>query len=89
MLSGSSSGVVNIYSRRQQQQQRTVLDDGGSGDWVLPEAPLAGRPLRSVLNLSTTVDSLAFNHDSQMLVLASRMKRDALRCVCGWGGAGV
>jgi len=32
-----------------------------------------------VLNLTTTIDSLAFNHDGQMLVMASRMKRDALR----------
>ena len=33
-----------------------------------------------MLNLTTTIDSLAFNHDGQMLVMASRMKRDALRC---------
>ena len=32
-----------------------------------------------MLNLTTGVDSLAFNHDGQLLVLASRLKRDALR----------
>lgn len=41
---------------------------------------LAGKPLKTVLNLTTTIDSLSFNHDGQMLVMASRMKRDALRC---------
>lgn len=39
----------------------------------------AGKPLKTVLNLSTTIDTLHFNHDGQMLVLASRLQRDALR----------
>ena len=41
----------------------------------------AGKPLKTVLNLSTALDTLSFNHDSQMMVMASRLKRDALR----WG----
>jgi hypothetical protein len=41
----------------------------------------AGKPLKTVLNLSTAIDTLSFNHDSQMMVMASRLKRDALR----WG----
>ena len=47
---------------------------------ALPAQVPAGKPLKSVLNLTTTIDSLAFNHDGQMLVMASRLKRDALRC---------
>ena len=31
------------------------------------------------MNLTTGIDTLAFNHDSQMLVMASRLKRDSLR----------
>ncbi|KAL4419673.1 hypothetical protein ABPG75_006771 [Micractinium tetrahymenae] len=77
--SGSNSGVVNIYSREQQQQQHTVFDSGDGDDWVLPQAPIAGKPLKTVLNLSTAIDTLHFNHDGQMLVLASRLQRDALR----------
>ncbi|KAI7839207.1 hypothetical protein COHA_007020 [Chlorella ohadii] len=81
---GSNSGVVNLYSRQQQeaqrrQGQRTVFGEEEAGSWAMPEAPYAGKPLKSVLNLTTTIDSLAFNHDGQMLVMASRMKRDALR----------
>jgi hypothetical protein len=36
---GSSSGVVNIYSRAQQQKHTAF---GGEEDWVVPEAPIAG-----------------------------------------------
>ena len=36
---GSSSGVVNVYSRAQQQQHAVF---GGGEDWVVPEAPIAG-----------------------------------------------
>lgn len=39
----------------------------------------AGKPLKTVLNLTTSIDTLAFNHDCQMMVMASRLKRDALR----------
>ncbi|PSC69396.1 U3 small nucleolar RNA-associated 18-like protein [Micractinium conductrix] len=56
---------------RQQQQHR--------GGWTLPEAPIAGKPVKSVTNLTTSVDTLAFNHDGQMLVMASRLKRDSLK----------
>lgn len=45
--------------------------------WV----PAAGKPLKTVLNLSTAIDTLSFNHDGQMMVMASRLKRDALRWV--------
>ena len=70
---GSSSGVVNIY----RQEPRPAAAEAGS--WAAPEAPLAVKPLKTVLNLTTTVDTLAFNHDAQLLAIASRMKRDALR----------
>lgn len=143
---GSSSGVVNLYSRAAvggggsgsaAAPRRTVFSESGSGgDWTMPEAPIAGagmqaqaagmllllpaccllsllllllgcaemrapghptrpfhhsrspphahphtagKPLKTVMNLTTALDSLAFNHDSQMLVMASRLKRDSLR----------
>lgn len=37
------------------------------------------KPLHTALNLTTTIDSLTFSPDGQILALASRMKRDALR----------
>lgn len=42
---------------------------------------VAARPLKTFMNLTTTIDSLAFNTDSQILAMASRMKRDSLRLV--------
>jgi U3 small nucleolar RNA-associated protein 18 len=36
-------------------------------------------------NLTTRVDALEFNHDGQILALASRMKKDALKMV--WIGS--
>lgn len=36
-----------------------------------------------VQNLTTRIDMLEFNHDTQMLAMGSRMKKDALKMVCG------
>lgn len=116
---GSSSGVVNLYSRAAQGLQGPRRADAS---WATPEAPVAGaagqrrtqlcrhmgirclmpalltppscslshsprcytpaagKPIKTVLNLATQIDTLAFNHDGQMLVMGSRLKRDALRC---------
>lgn len=37
------------------------------------------RPIRSLMNLHTSVDSLQFNHDGQLLAMASRFARNSLR----------
>eukprot|EP00043_Microstomoeca_roanoka_P005218 m.54398 g.54398 ORF g.54398 m.54398 type:complete len:509 (+) comp12865_c0_seq2:51-1577(+) len=39
------------------------------------------KPIKTLMNLVTTIDNLAFNHDGNVLCMASRMKRDALRLV--------
>lgn len=36
-------------------------------------------PIRSVMNLTTAVTSLRFNHDEQLLMMASREKNDSIR----------
>ncbi|RMZ57213.1 hypothetical protein APUTEX25_004047 [Auxenochlorella protothecoides] len=84
LAAGSSSGVVNVYGREQ------ILGD--SSDPVLAPSAAAADvaaafprdtarppPRHSALNLTTTIDSLAFSPDGQVLAMASRMKRDALR----------
>lgn len=38
-------------------------------------------PAKTFMNLVTTVDNLKFNHDSQILAMSSRMKKNALRLV--------
>jgi U3 small nucleolar RNA-associated protein 18 len=44
-------------------------------------AAVAPQPVRSLGNLTTTVDTLAFSPDGQMLAMATRLSKDALRLV--------
>ena len=76
VASGSGSGVVNLYSRRWLEDNIAV-----SNSFALPTPAHAPKPLATLMNLTTTADSLAFSPDSQMLAMASRMKRDQLRLV--------
>jgi U3 small nucleolar RNA-associated protein 18 len=64
---GSSSGIVNIYDRRE-------FDES---------AKISTRPkaAKSLDQLTTPTSHLVFSADGQMLVIASRWKRDALRLV--------
>ena len=40
-------------------------------------------PVKSFMHLTTPVDELAFNHDSQLLAMASRRTKDSLKLVRG------
>lgn len=44
-----------------------------------PDKP---KPLRTLENLTTSITSLRFNHDSQLLAIASNAKKDQMRMVC-------
>lgn len=39
------------------------------------------KPIKAIMNLTTQVDNLRFNHDSQMLAISSRFKKEALKMV--------
>jgi len=62
---GSSSGIVNVYDRRA---------------WV-KEIPARPKPVRAFDQLVTPTSHLEFSGDGQVLCMASRWKRDALRLV--------
>ncbi|KAI0666186.1 WD40-repeat-containing domain protein [Trametes maxima] len=49
-----------------------------------PDASSADRPrpLKALENLTTAITSLRFNHDSQLLAVASNVKKDQMRMVC-------
>jgi U3 small nucleolar RNA-associated protein 18 len=70
---GSTSGIVNLYSRRQ------WLEDGAHADNA--HVPPAPRPVRTLDQLTTPISVLVFAPDGQVLCMASRWKRDALRLV--------
>eukprot|EP00897_Mesotaenium_endlicherianum_P005819 jgi/Mesen1/5265/ME000263S04374 len=61
-------GVVNVYDRR-------TFVGGGTGGVG------GAAPLKSLMNLTTGVDCLRFSPDAQVLAMASRLKRDAVRLV--------
>ncbi|CAL8579120.1 U3 snoRNP protein [Xanthoria parietina] len=63
---GSSSGVVNVYDRK---------------TWGSGKVPPRPQPRRALDQLTTATSHLAFSPDGQLMVMASRLKRDALRLV--------
>ncbi|PGH12522.1 hypothetical protein AJ80_06683 [Polytolypa hystricis UAMH7299] len=76
---GSSSGIVNIYDRRpwamvsnSKKKQKEDLQAG------IPRHP---KPARMLDQLTTPTSYLVFSNDGQLLVMASRWKRDALRLI--------
>ena len=64
---GSSSGVVNVYDRRK------WID----GDKI----PARPSPVRAFDQITTPTSHLQFSPDGQIICMASRWKRDALRLV--------
>jgi U3 small nucleolar RNA-associated protein 18 len=79
---GSTSGIVNIYDRREwaaaaaagAKSNAPVQDDSTQAG--VPRSPT---PTRVFDQLTTPVSHLVFAPDGQMMVMASRWKRDALR----------
>ncbi|KAL8849497.1 MAG: hypothetical protein Q9221_005504 [Calogaya cf. arnoldii] len=63
---GSSSGVVNIYDRK---------------TWSSGKVPPRPKPSKAFDQLTTPTSHLAFSPDGQLMAMASRWKRDALRLV--------
>lgn len=77
---GSSSGIVNVYDRR------AWSADAGSGAHTAEESENAGvptdpKPTRTLDQLTTPTSHLVFSPDGQLLAMASRWKKDALRLV--------
>lgn len=74
---GSDMGVVNVY------------DTNAVSSFAADEAKLsafgvpihAPKPAQSIMNLRTAVDHLKFNHDGQILTIASQRMKDSLKLV--------
>lgn len=71
---GGDMGIVNLYQRPQHER----LAESGSR-LAAPRAPAAPAPVKEFQNLTTLADTLCFSPDGQMLAMASRMKKDAVR----------
>ncbi|KAK0660188.1 U3 small nucleolar RNA-associated protein 18 [Lasiodiplodia hormozganensis] len=75
---GSSSGIVNIYDRRAwlpAAGNKPTDDDSNGG------VPAAPKPVKVLDQLTTPISHLRFSPDGQLLAMASRWKKDALRLV--------
>lgn len=73
---GSSSGIVNVYDRRSWGSESK--DEEKESNVGIPKNP---KPKRVLDQLTTPVSHLEFSPDGQVLCMASRWKKDALRLV--------
>jgi len=62
---GANSGFANVYGS----------DSTASSSNDQP------KPLKTIGNLTTSISTLRFNHDSQLLAIASRSKKDQMRVI--------
>ena len=46
-----------------------------------PAASEAHKPLKSIMNLTTSISRLTFNHSSEILALVSKAKKDSFKVV--------
>lgn len=89
---GSSSGIVNIYDRRPwataagkpvNETGAVVVKPGkaatGEMDNTQFGVPRNPKPTRTLDHLTTPTSHLVFSNDGQLLVMASRWKKDALK----------
>eukprot|EP00624_Nannochloropsis_granulata_P004359 evm.model.NODE_3177_length_20199_cov_24.013615.7 len=74
---GAESGVVNLY----EDSDMLGREEREGGLVLARHTSTALPPTKALTHLTTTVDSLAFNHDGQLLAMASKWDRDALRVV--------
>ena len=75
IVTGSSSGIVNIYDRR---VWLSPPPPSASPDQPVPNQPT---PAKVLDHLTTPTSNLVFSPDGQLLAMASRWKADALRLV--------
>jgi U3 small nucleolar RNA-associated protein 18 len=64
-IHSANSGFVNVYG----------------SDSILSSDNNQPKPLKAIGNLTTSISSLRFNHDSQLLAIASNTKKDQMRMV--------
>ncbi|KAG5643054.1 hypothetical protein DXG03_001632 [Asterophora parasitica] len=63
---GSNTGFVNVYG----------------ADSFAPSSDVANpKPLKNIANLTTAISSMTFNHDAQIMAMASQEKKDSMRLI--------
>ncbi|TDL22343.1 WD40 repeat-like protein [Rickenella mellea] len=62
---GSKTGLVNVYG----------------SDTLSSNLATTPKPLKTLTNLTTSISTLRFNHDSQLLAISSNTKKDQMRLI--------
>lgn len=73
---GSSSGIVNIYDRRE-----WLASPAPAGKTIDQPVPIAPKPTKTLDHITTPTSHLTFSPDGQIMAMASKWKRDAMRLV--------
>ncbi|KAJ7677373.1 WD40-repeat-containing domain protein [Mycena rosella] len=66
---GSNTGLVNVYGSDSFKTDETV------------SFAAQPKPVKTIGHLTTAISTLRFNHDAQIMALASREKKDAMRFI--------
>ncbi|KJX92726.1 small nucleolar ribonucleoprotein complex subunit [Zymoseptoria brevis] len=78
---GSSSGIVNIYDRRVWAAEHHIKKPSTTSAVAHQEVPETPSPTKTLDHLTTPTSHLVFSPDGQILAMASKWKRDAMRLV--------
>ena len=73
----AESGVVNLYENGPHNYQR----GGMTAIPTLSPALQHRKPIKSIMNIKTCVDNMAYNHDGDLLAISSRFEKDCLKLV--------
>ncbi|RDB27348.1 putative U3 small nucleolar RNA-associated protein 18 [Hypsizygus marmoreus] len=73
---GSNTGFVNVYGS-------DSFAPPSSSSTTISATELGGtpKPIKHVANLTTAISTLRFNHDAQLMAMASQEKKDAMRLI--------
>lgn len=77
LLFSSNTGLVNVYGTDSYTPSTVSTSSSSSSSW----SGLTPKPLKTIENLITPISTLRFNHDAQVLAMASKEKKDSMRLV--------
>jgi U3 small nucleolar RNA-associated protein 18 len=78
---GSNMGVVNCYSTESVRESQTAAASTSVGPLGLFAADANPKPMRTIMSLTTAVDTVTYSHDGGMMLVASQRVRDSLKLV--------
>lgn len=78
---GSASGVVNTYDAASTAVSSTTRGgvDGVYNSYTMSLGQRNIQPVKTLLNLTTSISSLRYNHDGSMLLMSSQSSKDQLK----------